>query len=148
EAPATLMVPASASSRPPTRRSSVDFPHPLGPSRLTSSPRATSRSIRSRARTSPRRDEKVLLTPRWMITAPPAVITAWPPDPAGQEVPGDAQVAGQLVEAAHAPKGVAQDQHRPAVPDHLDGAGDRALTRIRLTSLGVRVLGVGHGAGP
>src|SRR5579884_1562001 len=47
--PPTETDPASGSSRPATTRSAVDLPQPLGPTRTTSSPRATRSDTRSSA---------------------------------------------------------------------------------------------------
>src|SRR5690606_11071774 len=43
--PSIRMLPDVASSRPAITRSNVDFPHPDGPTKITNSPSATSRSI-------------------------------------------------------------------------------------------------------
>jgi hypothetical protein len=48
------------------------------------------------------------------------------PQAVGQDVARDAEVILEVVEAPHAEEGVADDQHRPAVPDPLQRAGDRA----------------------
>ncbi len=52
-APATVTVPVVGSSRPPTIRSNVVFPLPLGPRTVTISPGSTPRSIGARASTVP-----------------------------------------------------------------------------------------------
>src|SRR5690554_6052543 len=53
--PSHKIRPVSSFSRPPTARSSVDLPHPLGPSTATRSPSATVRSAWSTATVSPKR---------------------------------------------------------------------------------------------
>ncbi len=43
----------------------------------------------------------------------------------GEEVPGDAEVLVEALEATDAPEQVSQDQQGPSVADGLKGAGDR-----------------------
>ena len=45
----------------------------------------------------------------------------------GQDVAGDAEPLLELLEAGDAEEGVAQDQQRPPLADHLERAGDRAV---------------------
>jgi hypothetical protein len=45
----------------------------------------------------------------------------------GQDVAGDAEAALEVVEAADAQEGVADDEQRPAVAEDLEGAGDGAV---------------------
>ena len=65
--PSTSTAPAVGATKPATTCSSVDLPHPDGPSTATSEPAATSRSIPSRATTSSRRSPKTLTMPRASI---------------------------------------------------------------------------------
>ena len=51
--PSMAMTPLDGRSKPPTMRSSVDFPDPDGPSRQTSSPSATFSEKRSTATVPP-----------------------------------------------------------------------------------------------
>src|SRR4051812_45030643 len=48
----------------------------------------------------------------------------------GQHIAGDAEVALEVVEAAHAEEGVADDEQRPPDAEHLEGAGDGAVLLI------------------
>jgi len=48
-------------------------------------------------------------------------------EPRLQDVARDPEVALEVVEAAGAEEGVAQDQQRPALADELERAGDRAV---------------------
>ena len=68
--PPTRMVPSSATSRPATRLSSVDLPHPDGPIRATKSPAGTRRLAPRSARTGAFSASKVLRTPSTTSTSP------------------------------------------------------------------------------
>jgi hypothetical protein len=58
----------------------------------------------------------------------------------GEDVARDAEVALEVVEAPHAHERLAHDEDRPAVAEHLEGAGDRAVLVF---------VGTGqHGLGP
>src|SRR5581483_5608599 len=48
----------------------------------------------------------------------------------GQHIAGDTEARLELVEAAPAEEGVADDQERPALADDLQGAGDRAVLAV------------------
>src|SRR5258707_10947278 len=72
--PPTDTVPDVAGRKPATRLSSVDFPQPLGPSRHTNSPAATSRLIFETIRFSP----KATLTRSRRISAPVHGVGALP----------------------------------------------------------------------
>jgi hypothetical protein len=51
--------------------------------------------------------------------------------PFGEHAAGDAGTGAQLVEAVSAQKDISDDQQRPTLPDHLQGAGDGAdLVRV------------------
>src|ERR1700722_2556339 len=79
ERPAMGTVPASGASSPATMRSVVDFPHPLGPTTTTSSPRATASVNERRAGGggAPRSaGGKVLLTPSRRTSMSDTVATA------------------------------------------------------------------------
>ena len=55
------------------------------------------------------------------------------PQPFGQQAARESgQAAGQAVERRRADVEVAQDQQRPAVPDEVEGAGDRAVLAVAL----------------
>src|SRR3989454_3386154 len=67
--PATLMVPSVGARMSATRRSSVDFPHPEGPSSDTNWPGRMSRLTPSSARSGPEEVENVIPTPSSRIAA-------------------------------------------------------------------------------
>ena len=48
-------------------------------------------------------------------------------EPFGQHGLGDLEVGEEVAEAADPVEGVSHDQQRPALPDDLEGAGERAL---------------------
>src|SRR3954447_10097883 len=48
-------------------------------------------------------------------------------EPDRQPVAGDAEALGPVLEPGDAEEGVAQDQQRPPLADHLEGTGDRAV---------------------
>ncbi len=52
-------------------------------------------------------------------------------EPVGEEVPGDAEVLVEALEATDAPEQVSQDQQGPSVADGLEGAGDRTAVLER-----------------
>jgi hypothetical protein len=65
-------------------------------------------------------------------------------EPIRQHVAGHTEVALEVLEPAHAKEGVADHEHRPAVADGLERAGDRAdlvVVRAREHSSGVETSG-------
>jgi len=54
-------------------------------------------------------------------------LVAQPCEPVAEDVAGDAEARLELLEAPRPAEGVAQDEQRPAVPDDLQGPGDRAV---------------------
>jgi hypothetical protein len=57
-----------------------------------------------------------------------------PPQTRLEDVARDAEVRAELVEAANAEEHVADDQQRPPLADHLEGAGDAALLILVVAS--------------
>jgi methanethiol S-methyltransferase len=51
-------------------------------------------------------------------------------EPGGEDLPGRADPAVQVVEAPHAGEDLAQDEQRPLLPDQLEAPGDRARVGV------------------
>src|SRR3954469_8156237 len=54
------------------------------------------------------------------------------PQPVGEDALGQSDVPAEVVEPAHPVGGVADDQHRPLLADHGQGAVDRALLGLEI----------------